>query len=45
MKQTLKDLGTVYNKTTCNIEFDTTNAQLTISMHRILEDANAVTAT
>ena len=38
-------LGTAYNKKTCNMEPDTTNAQLTIRMNRILEYANTVTAT
>ena len=38
-------LGTVYNKKTCNMEPDTTNAQLTNRMNRISEDVNTVTAT
>ena len=38
-------LGTVYNKTTCNIETNTINAGLIIRMHKILEDINVVKAT
>ena len=37
-------LGTVYNKTIYNMEHDSIIARLIIRIHRILEDANAVTA-
>ena len=42
MKDFFAHLGTVFNKTTCNIETNTIILRLIIRMHIILEDTNAI---